>query len=332
MSRLLLGVDGGATKTVALVADGSGEVLGAGRAGSSDIHGETPSQAVDNIVTGVREALRAADATAGDLGTCVLGLCGADWPEDVAYYQAALRSRLPLAETPMVTNDAFNSLRAGTDDGVGVALVLGTGGAIAARGPDGAEWFSGERMERAGALELGRVAFDALMRAEYADGPRPAYEPAALRVFEADSVEAMVYAITRTGGTGYRSVARLAPALLDAAHDGDATSQELVREHGRRMASYVRAAGQRVGLADHHKRVVLAGGLLRNQGSHLKEAVRADLRDYVVATSSLEPVFGALLMAGDRSGLRILAERLAASGPAPDFFATADDADRDLPA
>ena len=306
MKGLLLGVDGGATKTVALVADGSGDVLGAGRAGSSDIHSESPPQAVDNVVASVLEALRAAGVDVADLGACVFGLCGADWPEDVTYYQAALRSRLTLAAVPTVTNDAFNSLRAGTDDGLGVALVLGTGGAVAAHGPDGAEWFSGERMERAGALELGRVAFDALMRAEYAEGPRPTWEPAALRVFGVDSVEAMVYAITRSGGTGYRSVARLA--------------------HGLRMASYVRAAGRRVGLTDQPKRVVMTGGLLRNPGSHLRDSVRADLHDYVVSTSPLEPVHGAVLMAADRSGVRIPAERLADSGPAPEFFATAEGA------
>ena len=42
-STRLLGVDGGATKTVALVTDGAGEVLGSGRAGSSDIHAEGAS-------------------------------------------------------------------------------------------------------------------------------------------------------------------------------------------------------------------------------------------------------------------------------------------------
>lgn len=326
MKALLLGVDGGATKTVALVADRSGTVLGAGRAGSSDIHSESPPQAIDNVVASVLEALRAADAEPAALGECVFGLCGADWPEDVQYYETALRSRLSLTAVPTVTNDAFNSLRAGTEDGVGVALVLGTGGAIAARGPGGAEWFSGERMERGGALELGRIVFDGLMRAEYADGPRPAYEPAALRVFDVDSVEAMVYAITRSGGTGYRSVARLAPALLDAAHDGDTASQELVRAHGRSLASYVRAAGRRVGLADDDRRVVMAGGLLRNASSQLRDSVGTDLHDHVVSISPLEPVYGALLMAADESGARVPAEGLAASGPGPDFFATAESA------
>jgi len=325
MSPLLLGVDGGATKTIALVADTTGTVLGAGRSGSSDIHSEhPPSRAIDNVIAGVREAMSAAGVEAEDLEASVFGLCGADWPEDVTYYAEALQSRLKLHDTPTVTNDAFNSLRAGTDDGIGVALVLGTGGAIAARGPAGAEWFSGERLERAGAHELGRVVYDALVRAEYADGTPPAYTAAALRVFDVDSVEALVYAITRTGGTGYRSVARLAPALLAAANEGDPPSQRVVRDQGHRLARYVQAAGRRVGLSPRGRKLVMAGGLLRSGGSLIKDAIEASLPDYSVSVSRLEPAHGAVLMAADRTGVRLPTERLAESGPAHAFFATAE--------
>lgn len=325
MSPLLLGVDGGATKTIALIADGTGVVLGAGRAGSSDIHSETPpTRAIDNVVACVCEAMSAARVEARDLGACVFGLCGADWPEDVTAYAEGLRGRLALQAAPIITNDAFNSLRAGTEDGIGVALVLGTGGAVAARGPGGAEWFSGERMERTGALELGRVMFDSLVRAEYADGPRQAYEPAALRIFGVDSIEDLVYAITRSGGTGYRSVARLAPALLEAAHEGDPVSRQVVREHGDRLASYVRAAGRRVGLGAGERRLVVAGGLLRNRGPLMRDAIDAGLPDYTVSVSRLEPAHGAVLMAADQAGVRLTTARLVESGPSHAFFATAE--------
>jgi N-acetylglucosamine kinase-like BadF-type ATPase len=324
VSRLLLGVDGGATKTVALVADAEGTVLGAGRAGSSDIHSEVPPmRAVGNVVAAAEDALRAAGIAAADLAEAAFGLCGADWPEDFRYFHDGLAARLSLPAEPVITNDAYNSLRAGSDDGRGVALVLGTGGAIAARGPRG-EWFSGERLERSGATELGRVVYDALVRAEYADGPRPAFEPAALGRFGVDSVESLVYAITRTGGTGWRGVARLAPALLEAAHDGDRVSREIVRRHARRLADYVRAAARRVGLEPGVGTIVLAGGLLRSPGSDLREAIAASLPDDVVVVARLEPVHGAVLVAADRQGFRPSLERLLSSGPPNDFFSTTE--------
>lgn len=320
---LLLGVDGGATKTVALIADRSGHVLGAGRAGSSDIHNEaSPDTAVDHVLASVKEALAVAGLGSRDLGTCVFGLCGSDWPEDVAFYVGALRERLDLACQPIVTNDAFNSLRAGADDGIGVALVMGTGAAIAARGRDGRTWFSGERMERAGAMELGRHAYDMLSRSEYGSGPRPGFSEAALRVFDVDSVDALVYAITRTGGLGHRSVARLAPVLLEASHSGDSESRRIVSEQGVLLAGYVSRAAERVGIGTEGTIVVLAGGVFKHHGTDLRDAITAALPGYHFEAASLEPAYGAVLLAADHDGVHLDTERLRSTGPSASFFDT----------
>ncbi len=322
MSQLLLGVDGGGTKTIALVADGSGNVLGAGRAGSSDIHNEVPELALANVEAAVREAVSAAGVRPPDIGSSVFGLCGADWPEDEAFYSGALQSRLTLAPVPVIRNDAFNSLRAGTADDVGVALVLGTGGAVAARGPWGQTWFSGERMERSGASEFGRWAYDLIIRGEYGEGPRPGFEAAAVAVFGVDDVEAMVKIITRTDGLGYRSIARLAPVLLDAGHAGDVDAGQMLRDHADVLGGYVRRAAARVGLVDDGMTVVLAGGVFRHHGTDLREAISAVLPASHVTSAILEPAYGALLMAADRAGLQLEVERLVSTGPDIRFFDT----------
>ena len=190
MSELLLGVDGGATKTVAVLADASGRVLGAGRSGSSDIHAVVhPDDAVDRVADAARQALDGARVAGGDLAQAAFGLCGADWPEDMALYQEGLSARLGLRRTPIVVNDALGALRVGTPDGVGVSLVIGTGGAIGARGPTGATWFSGMRLEPSGAVELGRLAYAHIMRGAYGAGPVPDFLGAALDTHGVASVE-----------------------------------------------------------------------------------------------------------------------------------------------
>ena len=61
MSRLLLGVDAGNTKTVALVVTENGAVLGSGRGRCGDIHNAAgPAAAVDQIVAASHAALDAA--------------------------------------------------------------------------------------------------------------------------------------------------------------------------------------------------------------------------------------------------------------------------------
>ena len=95
---LVLGVDGGNTKTVALVAQADGTVVGAGRAGCADIYGaESPEAAIDAIAGAAQSALEAAGATGADLAAAVFCLAGADWPEDFELHRRELTARLACA-------------------------------------------------------------------------------------------------------------------------------------------------------------------------------------------------------------------------------------------
>lgn len=321
MSRLLLGVDGGATKTVALVADATGRVMGAGRDGSSDIHAVAdPESALDRVAAAVRAALsQAADP---DFAACAFSLCGADWPEDVELYQSGLQQRLGLERPPLVVNDAIGALRAGTPDGVGVSLVLGTGGAIGARAADGTTWFSGMRLEPSGAGELGHRAYWLMLRGEYGAGPVPAFQPDALTALGVASVEEMVHAVTACGGLGDQVLARLAPVLLEAGHRGDPTARAIVTEHAELMAGYVRTASRRVGHPPTGVTLVVTGGVLRHHCTDLVDRLGMALPDFHLVRASVEPVYGALLLAADAAGLAPSLEHLRATGPAATYFET----------
>ena len=115
------------------------------------------------------------------------------------------------------------------------------------------------------------------------------------------------------------------PRLLEAAHAGDPASERLVSAHGRRMTEYIRAAARRVGLGLEHPCVVLAGGLLRSRGSHLRDAIAAEPAGTTPSSvARLEPAYGALLAAADRAGLQLSPAQLAATGPGREFFATSE--------
>ncbi len=322
-ARLLLGVDGGATKTVALIADEGGTVLGAGRSGSSDIHGVAgPASAVAGVAEAVRHAAAGAGTSPSDVAVAAFCLCGADWPEDDDFYAITLVELLGLPRRPLVMNDSYATLRAGTPDGLGVALVLGTGGAVAARGPGGETWFSGFRIEAAGAEELGRLLYERVIRATYGSGTEPGFQAAALAAFGVDSVEEFVHAVSRVDGSRQQTLARLAPILLEAGHRGDPEARALVREHGRMLAGYVRAAARRVGLDEGASTVVLGGGLLRHPCPDLADAVAEGLPGWRIARASVEPAFGALLLAADAAGSDPSLARLRETGPEASFFET----------
>ena len=108
LSTLLLGVDGGNTKTVAFVAADDGIVLGSGSGGCGDIHGVGgPEPALAEIVRAATAALDAAGATAAGLAAAAFSLAGADWPEDFAF----LRTRAPAAPGAAGTSPRSSTTR-----------------------------------------------------------------------------------------------------------------------------------------------------------------------------------------------------------------------------
>src|SRR5258707_11122142 len=78
--KYFLGVDGGASKTAALVIDESGKSLGSGMAGPSNHLRVGIETAARNIERAVNKALVAADVTSREIVWAYCGIAGADHP------------------------------------------------------------------------------------------------------------------------------------------------------------------------------------------------------------------------------------------------------------
>ena len=134
-AALVLGIDAGNTKTIALIADTSGRVLGQGRAGSSNIY-VSQEEGLAAVAQAANQARQSAGVGTRPLRAVTLSAAGADWPEDFTLLSEALR-RWPWAQDVQVVNDAVGALRAGSLSGLGVAVVCGTSAGIAARSAQG---------------------------------------------------------------------------------------------------------------------------------------------------------------------------------------------------
>ena len=129
---LYLGVDGGNTKTIALVCGADGRIAGHARTGCSDVYSVAdPELAVGEIVRGARRrSPRRAAARSRARTTRWRAQTGR---VDIAYLRRASSSRRVPAARTIVVNDAIGAIRCGADDGVGCSFVCGTGTAIGAR-------------------------------------------------------------------------------------------------------------------------------------------------------------------------------------------------------
>lgn len=327
----IVGVDGGNTKTIALVGAPDGTILASGRSGCSDIYGAvTAAAALEELQLAVDTALDGAGLRRADIDTAYFCLAGADWDEDYEFLHASVSS-FGLGRSITIGNDSLGALRAGSPDGTGVVITCGTGIATAARNADGLFWQSGFWQETLCGVELGRLALRAVYRAELGiDSPTLLTEPV-LKHFRQPNVEDLLHSFWRRGTTPPSNIdmSKLAPIVLDMAEAGDAAAEGIVQQHGLRLAEYAVAAARKVHLSATTFPLVLNGGIFRHPGKKLVQAIVEHLATaYPHVTpvrSRYEPAIGALLLALESAGIVItdkVMHNLEQSLPERDLFLT----------
>jgi N-acetylglucosamine kinase-like BadF-type ATPase len=292
MPELYLGVDAGNTKTVALVCDDQGGVVGSGHAGLGDIYGAArPEDAVGVVVSTVAQALGAAGAKLSDIRSAAFRLAGIDWPEDEDYWRDAVARRFAPIELASVKNDGFALLRCGDLSGVGVAVAAGTGLALAGRGSDGREyalcWWCQDYLGGAG---LGNDALRAVFLAELGLGAPTSLTAALVQVYGAADVESLLKQFTRRENPlGHLDRSRAACAVLQAGEDGDIAAQQILDRHAALLADYAILVARKVGLADG----------VRAEGAQNRSRVRSS-----APSSPVRIVLGGSVLSSDHAGLR----------------------------
>lgn len=334
----VLAVDGGNTKTIALVATLDGRIVGAGRAGCGDIYnaraaGKTSEEAAfHNIEGAVNCALQAAQAGASDLAASAFGMAGADWPEDFAELQTAMEVR-GFGRMILIQNDALGVLHAGTMKNTGVSLVCGTGSATGARGPDGRVWHSSFwQLNARGSVQLGGKMLDAVYWSALGIEQPTTLTGRVLDYFGMSSIEEVLHYRTSRMHRALRSldhIGGLTPLLLDEAEAGDSVAQRIVLEQGQMLGNVAMVAARRVGIEGTAFPLVLAGSVFRHPSAVLVDAIVERMRttspDVRPVRSRFEPVVGLLFSALEMAGVTIdeeLLERLVSTLPDATLFET----------
>jgi N-acetylglucosamine kinase-like BadF-type ATPase len=250
------------------------------------------------------------DALATEVGApadlAVLFLAGLDFPDEEQAYQAEAERRGWAAET-VVGNDTYAVLRAGTERGWGVAVTCGAGMNCVGVRADGSRVrfpslgaVSGDMMDGGGAVGLAAVS--AAARSADGRGEKTRLEQLIPEHFGYESPVALARAI-HDGTIPSHRLGELSP-LVFAAADFDAVAAEIVGRQAAEVVAFVRAAVNRLGLADEEVEVVLGGGVLQSGNGRLLGAIEAGLREVgprlSVQVASSRPIVGAVLSGLDR--------------------------------
>jgi N-acetylglucosamine kinase-like BadF-type ATPase len=300
---IVLGIDVGASKTHAILADERGCVLGAGRAGCANWEVVGLEGAGDALRSAIVEASLAASVAPAAISASGYGLAGLDWPSDEERLRPVIDA-LGVGGPYVMVNDAFLPLRAGAADGVGLAAIAGSGSTVAGRNRAGktdrsfgagfpfADW--------GGAGDIAGAAVHAVAQAYQGLGPETALAERMLTVTGCASVAELLEKVMRWQ---VKVRGEFAPQVLQAAQSGDAVAQSIVCRAGTTIGANAVAVARRLGMLDTPFDLVTAGGVFSSRSELLNGSLLETVAAYAPGVKLVHwaspPVVGALLLALD---------------------------------
>lgn len=304
MTTLVLGVDGGNSKTDVLLADLNGNRLASARGGVSSPHQIGLAAAIDVIDGLITEAF----ATAGlerrrPIAHAALCVAGIDLPDEDEAFLAAARAAGWAADVATY-NDTHALLHAGTRRGWGVAMVAGAGTNCLGIAPDGRTatfpslgYYTGDM---GGGLDIGRLALHHASRAHDGRGPASVLTERVPAFFGMATPYELAIAIHRKE-IAPSDLLDLTPLVFAAAAEGDAVAGVIVAQQATEIVANVRAVIVRLGLEGTDVPVVLGGGMLAAANPLLIEPIEhgvlavAPRAEIIVCAA--RPVLGAMAIA-----------------------------------
>jgi N-acetylglucosamine kinase-like BadF-type ATPase len=307
VTRYLLGVDVGATKSHALIADEQGHAIGFGEQGPGNYErvGWDGLQRTLQAVTD--EALASAGITVAQLAGAGFGIAGYDWPGEREPHLQAIAS-LGLSASYSLVNDTVVGLVAGTTAGWGVGVVAGTGCNCWGRDPEGNEgrvtgegrWFA----EYGGGGDLVFRAVQAVSLAWSRRGPETCLTEALVSLTGASDVEDLLEGLILHR---YHLSSEAAPLVFQVAAEGDEVALEIIRWAGRELASLAIGVIRQLDLQRQPELEVVQIGSLFDGSPLLGEVMLSTIRAVApgarLVRLTVPPVIGGVLLGMEQAGI-----------------------------
>jgi N-acetylglucosamine kinase-like BadF-type ATPase len=312
MMKYFLGVDVGATKSHALIADEQGNALGVGHAGPGNHEnvGFDGFRAV--LFTAVDQACQSVGITRDQISGAGLGVGGFDWPSDVKPHQEVIDS-LHMNAPYKIVNDAVIGLIAGATEGWGLSVVAGTGNNCRGRDQYGREGrTAGESYwtaEYGGGTDLTVKAVQAVWLAWTKRGPETRLTDKILEFLGASDPLDMLEGLCRHR---YRLGAAQAGLVFETAAEGDPVAQDVIRWMGRELGSLAIGVIRQLAFESLEFEVVLTGSLYKGSPlmvEPMREVIHAVAPGAHLVYLNCPPVVGAVLLGMQVAGLNFRATR-----------------------
>jgi N-acetylglucosamine kinase-like BadF-type ATPase len=308
MSRnpLVLGVDGGGTKSIGLVADPSGNILTRRESGASNVNVvglDGAARSLRKVITDCCDDVR---CPPNELSSVVLALAGGgneQTREGIKKALSELFQKDGIKLPPLfIETDARAALEGAFDGGPGVVIIAGTGSIVIGKTPkgdlltiggwgrflgdEGSGYFLGREALRVVTLQMDRRGDATKLKQKLAETHHLGTRGDIIKAVYQEKLE----------------LSRIAPLVLEAAAENDIVSQKIIQSAALLLAEQARVIVLQMGIL-RKVGLVMAGGLIEHENVYsntlhmklMKLLPQVDVRQPLHS-----PAHGAVLMALER--------------------------------
>ncbi len=281
-ASLVLGVDGGGSKTLVWLADAdaaSKTPRGVGRAGPSNPLVVGWHAALANIDRAVSRAFSSAKIARQPVSAVCLAVAGTAREAERQRLESWVGNR-HIATQIATTHDALPVLTAGTSGGVGIALISGTGSFAFGRNEQGTTARAGGWGQRLGdegsGYAIARAGLQAVTHAHDGIGPVTRLSDTMLHALDVSTVMDLREVLSDDQFDA-RRFAGLAPLVIEAAEAGDPPATAIIDEASRGLSALVLAVNQQLAAhpGENECELALSGGLLVHSAYLRKQLLEA---------------------------------------------------------
>jgi len=315
--RYFLGIDGGGTKTHALIADETGKLHGFGKAGCGNFEVFGWERAKNEILKAADDALKQAGVKHENIAFAFFGLAGEDTQHDHVFLREEIK-KLALFKNVKVKNDSFAALRGGTPKPYGVVVVSGTGTVAVGRNQEGKEHRAGGLGSDFGDLGSGpdilKMAISAVVRENDGRGQKTQLTQKMLTIFSCTNTTEWIDQNYRSTPNPEQMI-QVIQAVYESAAKKDKAAQRIVKTIAEEIALSALAVIKCLNMQKETFDVVLAGSIHKQKGKILMPLISQRIHrcapNACIRYPELPPVAGSVILAMEENGIPMTTKRYA---------------------
>ncbi len=303
----IIGIDGGATKSIGVLTDLDGYILSERKSGPTNYRTQGLDKAGETLSDLVKDLIAQEGINLSAVKYLVCGLAGLDRPSDEKRVKRALSQRLEFSSSTeiILTNDLYIALLGAIKGRFGVVINSGTGAIAMGINKEGevarADGWGYILGDEGSGYWIGIQAIKAGLKNYDGRGEKTQLSEAIKSHFGLANVEGVLDVIYDSDRPLPPKVADLAPGVFRAAKEEDSQASNILRRAGTKLGQTTYAVIKRLGLESKHFPVATLGGILQlDQSNPVKEKLIELVKEVAPHCSFIEPAYppeiGAIMM------------------------------------